>query len=49
MEDLELLLASPEPLSRGETEQRGSSRPLVSSASRPEQDTAKRWQQLERQ
>ncbi|XP_062036901.1 coiled-coil domain-containing protein 154 [Lepus europaeus] len=49
MEDLELLLASPEPLSRGETEQRGSSRPLVSSASGPEQDTAKRWQQLERQ
>ncbi|XP_058536396.1 coiled-coil domain-containing protein 154 [Ochotona princeps] len=48
VEDLDLLLASPQPLSPGDiSEQCGSSRLLLSSSSGPGQHTAKCWQQLE--
>lgn len=48
MEDLDLLLASPQPLSPGDiSEQCGSSHLLVSNSLGPEQGTAKCWLQLE--
>ncbi|XP_040853460.1 coiled-coil domain-containing protein 154-like isoform X3 [Ochotona curzoniae] len=48
VEDLDLLLASPQPLSPGDiSEQCGSSHLLVSNSLGPEQGTAKCWLQLE--